>query len=275
MPWNYYIEDDEESAEESEEEIDSEDKTSKYNFAELEESIKSVIEDYNEKVFVKLNWSAPRDANWIVPNLNCDSSTEVYSLLKSSTFITHDISAAYEGWVDKGEKTCPDKLYLILKKYHHNVRAHRESEFRCFVKDNILIAITQRDTQVFYEHLVELMEAYKPIIIDFFESEIKNKFIDPDFIFDLYIDIAPNNKVWLIDFNPWHSKTDPCLFEWSEVIKIIDENEETPVWKIIEEEQGIKANEMTQYKVPTDIVEYHNSDEVKEFFENMRDGKMN
>jgi hypothetical protein len=41
----------------------------KYDFSELKQQLEQIIEEFDEKVFVKLNWSAPRDANWIVPNL--------------------------------------------------------------------------------------------------------------------------------------------------------------------------------------------------------------
>jgi len=114
-------------------------KDPKYNFAELEAWIEEVVRSYDEKVFIKLNWSAPRDANWLVPNLHCSSKKEVFSLLKSSVFISHDISAAYEGCVDQDGQAGPEQLVLVLKKYHHNVRTHRENEFRCFVKNNTLV----------------------------------------------------------------------------------------------------------------------------------------
>ena len=88
MPTSYYVEDgiffisyqdsiDQDSNDE--ESIDSEDKTPKYDFSELENSINETIQEYDEKVFIKLNWSAPRDANWVVPNLHCDSSNEIYT----------------------------------------------------------------------------------------------------------------------------------------------------------------------------------------------------
>lgn len=89
--------------------------------------------------------------------------------------------------------------------------------YRCFVKDNKLIAVSQRDTQVFYEELVANLPTFKPLIVDFFEEQIKGKFLNTTFVFDVYIDIPPNNKVWLIDFNPWLAKTDSALFEWNEV----------------------------------------------------------
>lgn len=34
---------------------------------------------------------------------------------------------------------------------------------------------------------------------------------------DVYVDIPPRRRVWLVDFSPWGASTAPCLFEWSEL----------------------------------------------------------
>ena len=60
--------------------------------SELRKHITQFIkEDTSSGVFVKLNWSAPRDASWINPMLQCVTADEIFTLLKSSTFVTHDI----------------------------------------------------------------------------------------------------------------------------------------------------------------------------------------
>jgi hypothetical protein len=41
------------------------------------------------------------------------------------------------------------------------------------------------------------------------------------YVFDIYIDSPPRNKVWLIDINPWIPEcTDSLLFEWKEILEI-------------------------------------------------------
>jgi len=42
----------------------------------------------------------------------------------------------------------PDQHYLVLRKWH---AINKAMEFRCFVKDNELIAISQRDITAYYE----------------------------------------------------------------------------------------------------------------------------
>lgn len=124
---------------------------------------------------------------------------------------------------------------------------------------------------MYYPCLETQLDEFKLLILDFFNDNVREQFADANFVFDVYIDIPPNNKVWLVDFNPWHSKTDPGLFEWSEVMS--HPVSEPPVWRIITEETGVRANEMAQYKVPAEIVEAPNSAEVTQFFDSMREAK--
>jgi len=43
-------------------------------------------------VFVKANWSSPQDALAMNPSLHCNSADEIFILLKSSIFVSHDLS---------------------------------------------------------------------------------------------------------------------------------------------------------------------------------------
>ena len=67
------------SVEDNEENINS-----CYNFDVIENSIKSILSDYNNEVFIKLNWSSPSDASWIAGgSLKCRRLADIYLLLKS------------------------------------------------------------------------------------------------------------------------------------------------------------------------------------------------
>lgn len=71
------------------------------------------------------------------PPLKCVNPNEVYLLLKSSDFITHDLDFPYEGCEDVEEGEPPSVAYhLVLKKWFEMPRSH---EFRCFVKQRQLI----------------------------------------------------------------------------------------------------------------------------------------
>ena len=61
-------------------------------FPELEAAIAKAIERHGGAVFPKLNWSAPKDAAWVLGGgLKCTSPRDVLLLLKSSDHIAHDL----------------------------------------------------------------------------------------------------------------------------------------------------------------------------------------
>lgn len=71
--------------------------------------------------------------------LKCTSPEDVYLLLKSSDFISHDLDHAYDDCVDLQEGRLEEfapKYHLVLKKWFAMPRSH---EFRCFVRDEQLI----------------------------------------------------------------------------------------------------------------------------------------
>lgn len=71
------------------------------------------------------------------PTLKCVNPNEVYLLLKSSDFVTHDLDYPYEGCEDVPEsETSSIQYHLVLKKWFDMPRSH---EFRCFVKQRQLL----------------------------------------------------------------------------------------------------------------------------------------
>lgn len=202
-----------------------------------------------------MNWSAPKDATWMSPtnDLECRSPNDIYLLLKSSDFVTHDLEHAYDDCVDEAfheaTRPSPDKdtktettpetpapvqgrgvtsdtpsqplqqadipYYLILRKY---INLNPALEFRCFVKNNSLIGICQRDLNHF-EFLFQMRDDLRAKIELFFDRNLKGKFPDPSFVFDVYIP-PPHEKVWLVDINPWALRTDPLIFSWSELLNM-------------------------------------------------------
>lgn len=142
------------------------------DFSVLDERIRQIIDKYDGEVFPKLDWSAPRDAAWILPGqtLKCTTPADVYLLLKSSDFVGKDllqrdeingvtgVEAGGQGQdqlVDEVEglqlSTSQDasasspgnlKLNLVLKRHFVVAPSH---EFRCFVRAGQFVAICQRD----------------------------------------------------------------------------------------------------------------------------------
>ncbi|KAK4984198.1 hypothetical protein LTR50_006736 [Elasticomyces elasticus] len=197
----------------------------------VHEAVKATIAELGGKVVPKLNWSAPKDATWIstTNSMECRTPSDVYLLLKSSDFITHDLEHAFDDCVEDSEKSGPlrqetvpktlqDIPYtLVLRKY---ILLNPSVEFRCFVRNRKLIALCQRDLN-YFEFLFSLEHRLRDLIQSFFDQKLKDTFPDENFAFDVYVP-PPHNRVWLIDINPWAQRTDPLLFSWLELLTMAE-----------------------------------------------------
>lgn len=177
----------------------------------------------------KLNWSAPKDATFMsaTNDTKCQSANDIYLLLKSSDFITHDLDHPFDDCVpdqsngtngDSSEAAVPEVPYhLVLRKY---VNFNPSLEFRCFVRNRKLLCMCQRD-QNHYEFLFEMRDMFRSRIQAFFDEKLRDTFPDPNFVFDVYVP-APHQRTWLVDINPWAPRTDPLLFSWLEILRMKD-----------------------------------------------------
>lgn len=184
------------------------------SWRDVHDQISATINELGGKVVPKLNWSAPKDATWMsaTNDMECRSPNDVYLLLKSSDFITHDLEHPFDGCVDK--ETAPSIPYhLVLRK---SFNLNPSLEFRCFVRQRRLIAISQREMN-YFDFLFELQPKFQRVIEKFLEENLLSKFGEENFVFDVYIP-PPHDKVWLIDINPWDERTDPLLFSWLELL---------------------------------------------------------
>ncbi|CAO3663092.1 unnamed protein product [Umbelopsis vinacea] len=184
------------------------------SFPEVEDAIRDAVIEYEGAVFPKLNWSSPRDAAWITAtqSLKCTNIFDIYLLLKSSDFVNHDLSHAYDECVD-GQHYEPDQNYeLVLRKWYD---LHPSMEYRCFVRNREIIGISQRDIN-YYEFLADMKDDLETTIHEFFEDRIRDQFTGDNYVFDVYI-LQNRRTVKLVDFNPFSPTTDGLLFEWSEL----------------------------------------------------------
>ncbi|KAL8890032.1 MAG: hypothetical protein Q9215_002764 [Flavoplaca cf. flavocitrina] len=192
---------------------------------ELHQKIKATIAELGGNVIPKLNWSAPKDATFMnaTNSMECQTANDIYCLLKSSDFITHDLEQVFDDCEPPSSSSSqlPNEdiipYHLILRKA---IPALVPSlEFRCFVRSRILLCMCQRDLN-FYEFLPGLVPTLRPLIQKFFEERLKDTFEDENFVFDVYIP-PPHKKVWLVDINPWAPRTDPLIFSWLEILEMV------------------------------------------------------
>ncbi|KAK4166736.1 putative cell division cycle protein [Cladorrhinum sp. PSN259] len=194
-------------------------------FPELHARITSAIAELGGAVAPKLNWSSPRDATWIsrYPNtVKCTSANDIYVLLKSSSFISHDLDHAFDDTIPPSPFPTFQPV-LVLRAFFNPLPS---LEFRCFVKDRNLIAITQRDPN-YYAFLNSLRPHILKRIKEFFLKRLKFTFPDACFVFDVYVPEADYDddeerlaRPRLIDINPWAPRTDSILFDWAELLDV-------------------------------------------------------
>lgn len=223
------------------------------DWPEVHDKIRSTIAELGGKVVPKLNWSAPKDATWMssTNDMECRTPNEIYLLLKSSDFITHDLEQAFDGCIDTAEVP----YHLILRK---SFNLNPSLEFRCFVRNKKLIAITQREMNHF-QFLFDLRSEFSLKIEEFFEDILKD-FPDSNFTFDVYLP-PPHDRVWLIDINPWAPRTDPLLFSWLELLTMDEPEDEefVPEFRLVQrddpEAYQFSATKFSAHKLPKDVVD--------------------
>lgn len=188
-----------------------------------------------------------QDAAWIVPGstLRCTTPSDVYLLLKSSDFVSKDISQLREleamnrpdrdgSLASLADPTPPIRPSLVLKKFFAMPTSH---EFRCFVRAGQLVCISQRDTSTFYDHLQDttfqlqvrrLLHAFHSKVLSPAQasdtgsaSSLRTPFPIDDFVWDAYIS-RDMQRVFLVDVNPFLERTDGLLWTWDEIEELAE-----------------------------------------------------
>jgi hypothetical protein len=161
-----------------------EEETKYPDFPELDKQVNAALIKFNRKAFIKLNWSSPKDAHWSLSKLFCNRLSDVYILLKSSDFISHDLNEPFKDC----EPSFTDDLNSLIK-YNLIIREwiniNPNMEFRCFVHMNQLVGISQRDCRTFYQILIESKQDIQTRIETFFKNNIYKIFFDDSFVFDV------------------------------------------------------------------------------------------
>lgn len=105
------------------------------SFHALHQALGEELQRYDNKAFVKLNWTCLSDAKWINRGtLACTTPEEVYLLLKSSTRAS-DIIDYCRNHLTSSEQQHPD-VCLVVRKW---ANLFPSMEFRCFVKHRTVI----------------------------------------------------------------------------------------------------------------------------------------
>lgn len=247
---------------------DSTDGEVRNTFPEVEEQINAAIARLGGAVLPKLNWSAPKDATWVQSTMKCSKAHEVIMLLKASDYVSHDLCHSFDHC--STSRTRPDEFTLVLRRWHE---LYESSEFRCFVADSTLLAISQRDTAGFYEHLVDQSErdTLEQTIRGFFEQHVQGHFLLPRYVFDVYVAAPPQRKVRLMDFSPWGPSTDQCLFDWSELeglaaaAPVASATGKAPEFRVVMDESERRGKAERYSQMPLELAQLSAGEGVDDF----------
>jgi len=188
-----------------------------------------------------------QDASWILPPsspLKCTCPADIYLLLKSSDFVTHDTSkeTIFEGCESSSLDPEPSyELELVLRKWYS---VDRSREFRCFVRQDVLLGISQRDPN-YYEYLNEPVtrETIITTLNNFWETNIKERWeTSGDYTFDVLL-TRNLSRAHIIDFNPYAERTDPLLFSYDDLLSLlVHDRSSAPQMKVIDSRTRPAAN---------------------------------
>lgn len=222
-------------------------------FSQLHSQISDGIVQLGKAVCPKLNWSAPKDAKWIMANntLKCENASDIYLLLNSSDHIAHDIDDAFNECSEE-EKQTKVPYELVLRKW---MDINSALEFRVFIKNRVIVGVSQRDLN-YYDYLDKLVPTFRAKIDDMFALVIEPGLEDDCVIVDIYIP-RPFSKVWLIDFNPFSRKTDSLLFTWHELLQINHKEVFKYDIRLVSETNlgRFSKKEFSENQVPLDVID--------------------
>lgn len=168
----------------------------------VEAAIESFITELGGAVCPKFGATCPVDATWanFHRSTKCTSADDVLTLLKSSERVMSGVVA--------GQGTM-----LALRKW---ADLDDRMEFRCFVRDDMVVGVAQRTAESSVEYTDEDMDTIVGRISSWFEVRVSDRFDGPDrYVMDVYIDRS--SRVWILDFAAWGEDTDALLFEWEEL----------------------------------------------------------
>ncbi|MGH0121611.1 UNVERIFIED_CONTAM: hypothetical protein FKN15_006588 [Acipenser sinensis] len=166
--------------------------------------------------------------------------------------------------------------------------------------DNVNMSVVNPTTPAQYFHLLRrqmIRNFRKPLIVaspkmllrfpeddtcrsiqDFFQENIQYKFLDEDFVFDVYRD--SRGRVWLIDFNPFGEVTDSLLFTWEELTSgtnLRDENcggetteQDSPAFCYTTSDVTVQPSPCLSYRIPRDFVDLSRGEDTYKLIDFLR-----
>uniref|UniRef100_A0AAG5DFP5 Cell division cycle protein 123 homolog n=1 Tax=Anopheles atroparvus TaxID=41427 RepID=A0AAG5DFP5_ANOAO len=216
-------------------------------FPAFSQALTEAIRALGGNAFLKSDWHCPKDAQWITlgQTLCVRDITDVYQLLKASSFCKEDF---------KERPSVNDSgFHVVLKKWKD---IHPGSEFRCFVRNRSLLAISPRHWPSFHEHIARERSDIVNDIVSLFKEKIKDTFPLRDYVFDVYRPSKDN--VIIMDFSLYgKGHSDSLAFDYDQLdeeaaVATIEE-EDDPEFRYLPNDCGIQPIKRNVYGFPQDF----------------------
>jgi len=177
-----------------------------FNNKKLQHLIEQEIESIDKKNLTDNSetWAFVKATN---KSMRVTNGKEAMHLLSRSTRIYEDLSKILQFRDDLFE------VKLIFREWLDEVPEHPEMEFRGFVNQGKLNALTQYFCFAFSQTLADKKQEIGQRILDFFNT-ISNKIPHPSYIIDFFL--LQNGNVIVIELNPFHIGAGAALFSWKD-----------------------------------------------------------
>jgi hypothetical protein len=100
-------------------------------------------------------------------------------------------------------------LQIVIRQY---VSLPAACEYRCFVHQKQLTAISQYFASSYYPDVVADQNITKQRVVEFYQQQCFGVILLDDYVLDLAV--LPQGGVYIIELNPFSSTTGSCLFDW-------------------------------------------------------------
>ena len=118
-----------------------------------------------------------------------------------------------------------------------------------------------------YPALSEKKNDIKVLIQELFDSNVRQEFESENYTFDVYV--TKDERVKILDFNPWGAFTLPLLFAWEELQQNVGEEGDDVEFRIVESQCAVRPGLKTA--VPYDYLDTKPGSGWDQFFRNADD----
>lgn len=111
------------------------------------------------------------------------------------------------------------QVHIVIREWDDYVVCNPQGEFRCFVHNNRLNAVTQYYSFCVFPEVVERKDELKKCLQQFFDTHIRDVFVTHgSYIFDVWVGGFEDKKkpleMLVIELNPFHIGAGAGLFSW-------------------------------------------------------------